>query len=200
MRIGNIDAIIDVIEINEKFIILPNLSIEGDALGAGFGLKEVLEFNFKEKQIAIACSTPNKFDSLFDFQYDEISDEFWSQATIIILGSATTLDKDIQKKIAKNTIIQIDFSDDENVSDDNKIQWINSTYTSVSEQIVDLSFQANWKLTTDSASILYLGVYAGSNKFLNPATSSRTFALASFLLASDFDIQLIHNEINKIKD
>lgn len=196
MRIGNIDAIVDVVEINDKFIILPNLSIDGDALGAGFGLKEAITFNFKDKEVAIIGSTPNKFDKVFNLEYDQVDDQFWAEATIIILGSVKHLDKDIQKKIEKNTIVQIDFSDDEEISDDNIIQWVNSTYTSVSEQVVDIAFQGNWKLTTDSASVLYLGIYAGSNKFLNPNTSSRTFALTSFLLASDFDIQLIHKEIN----
>ena len=75
--------------------------------------------------------------------------------------------------------------------------WVDQNYCASAEQIAELAVNLKWKISKKAASYIYLGIYTDSGRFFFDKTSSRTFKLVSELLKTNFDVQLIHNNLSK---
>lgn len=156
-----------------------------DALGSQFGLQTVLKVAFPDKKIYAVGDIPT--DLRWLGESDEISDETYMNALVITVDTANTERIDDDRFNQGTQLIKIDHHPNDDAYGD--LQWVLPDASSTSELLVDLvnDSEGSLKLTCDAAQLFYAGIVGDTGRFLYPATSAHTFAVASQLLTLGID-------------
>ncbi|GEK28007.1 DHH family phosphoesterase [Furfurilactobacillus siliginis] len=156
-----------------------------DALGSQFGFQKVLQAAFPSKNIYAVGDIPTDLGWLG--QSDEIGDETYANALVITVDTANTERVDDDRFNQGSKLIKIDHHPNDDAYGD--LQWVLPEASSTSELLVDLINDSAGllKLTRDAAQLFYAGIVGDTGRFLYPATSAHTFAIASQLLALGID-------------
>ena len=184
------EAILQEIQKSSTIILHRHSRPDGDALGSQIGLKHILRENFPEKTVYVVGDEAGFFSFMEDSRMDEISDSTYGEALAIVLDcGAPHLISDDRWKLAKRTV-RIDhhlytgkFTDEE---------VIDSSFESCCGLITLLARESGLRLNPLAAKSLYTGMVTDSGRFRYDSTTSRTFALASFLTEQPFDTNAIY--------
>jgi len=169
----------------DKIIIHRHTNPDGDALGSQIGLKNLLKHNFPNKSVYAVGDTSNTYSFMEDSTPDIIADEEYDGALAIILDSgSSSLISDKRYTLANKTIRIDHHIFCEEIAD---IEIIDTSYESCCGQITDFARSCNLRLDPLSAKSLYTGMITDSGRFRYDSTTSRTLALASWLLEQPFD-------------
>jgi phosphoesterase RecJ-like protein len=81
---------------------------------------------------------------------------------------------------------------------------VDPSYTSASEMVADLTYQAQKKLDKQTAQTIYFGIVTDSLRFLVQTTSERTFKMATYLMGTNFNLNelyqhMYHKNLNVLK-
>jgi phosphoesterase RecJ-like protein len=180
----------------ETIIIHRHERPDPDAIASQCGLKEILKASFPQKNIYTAGSFNDGLKFLA--QMDKVNDNLYPDALVIVVDTAnvTRISDEHFKKGKK--LIKIDHHpNDESYGD---LLWVEPKASSTSELIVYfyLAFKDQLKMTTEAARLLYAGIVGDTGRFLYPATTAKTFEIASFLLTFPFNASLISRELSTI--
>lgn len=181
----------------DTIIIHRHVRPDPDAIGSQCGLKEMIRATFPEKQVFAVGS--NVEDLEFLDTMDEVSEELYEQALVIVTDTANIKRIDDDKyKLAKEWI-----KIDHHPLDDSygEVEWINTEASSCCEMIADLwlTLPKEIVMNEKAARLLYAGIVGDTNRFLYDATSPYTMQVASELMRFSFSHTDVNNQMNVIK-
>lgn len=187
------EAVLNAFKSYETIIIHRHTKPDGDALGSQIGLKHMLKENFPEKRIFAVGDDARFYGFMDDSVMDNIPDSFYENALAVILDcGAAALISDTRYTLAAKTVRIDHHLFTQPVAD---VEVIDSTYESCCGMVAHLAKESGLRLNALAAKSLYTGLVSDSGRFRYDSTTSRTFALASFLLETPFDITEIYRNL-----
>ena len=188
--------ILDKIKEYNKIVISRHIRPDGDCTGGTKGLKAILEASFPEKQVYLINSDYSQFLSFLGGEDEQQEDEFYSDALVIILDTAST-DRISNKKFSLGKeIIKIDHHID--IAPYGNISWVENLRSSLCEMIVDFynTFKDELVMTTEAATCLYTGMVTDTGRFRFRSVSGDTMRLAGLLLDQGIDTDTLYARLN----
>lgn len=164
---------------------------DGDALGSQIGLKESILATFPYKKVYAVGDVNQKIS--FIGEVDEISDDLYKNALVIVLDSSdTNMINDERYKLGRY-IIKVDHHiSNANYGDMNIVE---TSEVSCASLIAKIIFSCNMKLTSHGARALFTGIVTDSGRFRYNTVTSDTFMIASKLLKYNFDFNEIYTKL-----
>lgn len=183
------EQIWDKIKEYDRIIIHRHEKPDPDALGSQGGLKELIAANFPNKEVFVVGE---EVDSLtFLTKMDHIDDSAYQGALVIVCDTANTPRISDDRFDKGDFLIKIDHHPNREPYGD--LQWVDTTFSSTSEMVMDLylTVDAEIQLNLASARLLYAGIIGDTGRFLYNNTTKRTLEYAGQLLAIGVDAQEI---------
>ena len=179
--------IIDTIKQNETIILHRHVRPDPDAYGSQIGLAELIRVNYPEKKVYVVGEHEDSLSFLA--QPQEIRDELFDGALIIVTDTANTERVDDQRYKTGAFVIKIDHHPNDDAYGD--LLWVDTTASSCSEMIYDLFEEArnyaNWTMPDNAARLLFAGIVGDTGRFIFPSASEKTFETAGHLIKYDFN-------------
>lgn len=162
-----------------NIVIARHIGADPDALGSQFALKELIENNFKDKNVYAVGTIASRFR--FMGTLEKIDNLNLSETLLIVLD---TPDKkrieDIQDTTQFAYVIKIDHHPFvEKYAD---IEYVEENASSASQLIFKFALDNKLKLTKKIAENIYLGIVGDTDRFLHDYTTKETIRLVSKLL------------------
>jgi len=185
--------ILDKIKEYDRIILHRHNKPDGDAMGSQIGMKHILKENFPKKEIYVVGDSSSYLNFMEDAAMDDIADDVFTGALSIILdcGSSKLISDDRYLKAA----FTVRFDHHlfcETIAD---LEVVETSFESCCGLITDFAKECGLKVPPLAAQSLYTGMITDSGRFRYDSTSSRTFALASFLMEQGIDINSIYNNL-----
>ncbi|VEE23117.1 Exopolyphosphatase-related protein [Streptococcus equinus] len=186
--------ILEKIKAYNTIIIHRHQRPDPDALGSQAGLRELIKHNFPTKKVlATGFDEPTL---AWITTMDEVSDSDYDGALVIVTDTANTPRIDDKRYTKGDCLIKIDHHPNEDVYGD--LLYVNTNASSASEIISDFAFSTGLALSSEAARLLYSGIVGDTGRFLYPATSCKTFMIASKLREYDFDFSSLARQMDSI--
>ncbi|WP_019802753.1 DHH family phosphoesterase [Streptococcus mutans] len=185
-------TILAKIKAYDTIIIHRHMKPDPDALGSQVGLKEMITSNFPKKTVKVTGYNEPSLSWLA--QMDDVSDKDYEGALVIVVDTANRPRIDDQRYLNGNFLIKIDHHPNEDHYGD--LSYVDTKASSTSEIITDFALQNQLKLSDQAARLLYAGILGDTGRFLYPATTSKTFIIASELLKYDFDFAALARQMD----
>lgn len=185
-------TILAKIKAYDTIIIHRHMKPDPDALGSQVGLKEMITSNFPQKTVKVTGYNEPSLSWLA--QMDDLSDKDYEGALVIVVDTANRPRIDDQRYLNGNFLIKIDHHPNEDHYGD--LSYVDTKASSASEIITDFALQNQLKLSDQAARLLYAGILGDTGRFLYPATTSKTFIIASELLKYDFDFAALARQMD----
>jgi bifunctional oligoribonuclease and PAP phosphatase NrnA len=176
---------------HDTIIIHRHMRPDGDCIGSQIGMKELIINNFPSKKVYAVGEELKKLQWID--QMDVISDALYDEALVILLDVANQARISDKRYIKAKVIIRIDHHP--RVEQIGQLEWIDPSYSSCCEMIVDFYRQFDLKISEKGLSALYYGIITDTNRFSNPNINHRTLKLASHVLEGNIDIKSIYAAI-----
>lgn len=188
------EEIFEKIKAYDTIIIHRHQRPDPDALGSQAGLRELIKHNFPTKKVlATGFDEPTL---AWITTMDEVSDSDYDGALVIVTDTANTPRIDDERYTKGDCLIKIDHHPNEDVYGD--LLYVNTNASSASEIISDFAFSTGLALSSEAARLLYSGIVGDTGRFLYPATSCKTFMIASKLREYDFDFSSLARQMDSI--
>lgn len=185
-------TILAKIKAYDTIIIHRHMKPDPDALGSQVGLKEMITSNFPQKTVKVTGYNEPSLSWLA--QMDDVSDKDYEGTLVIVVDTANRPRIDDQRYLNGNFLIKIDHHPNEDHYGD--LSYVDTKASSASEIITDFALQNQLKLSDQAARLLYAGILGDTGRFLYPATTSKTFIIASELLKYDFDFAALARQMD----
>lgn len=164
-----------------NIVIARHIGADPDALGSQFALKELIEKNYKNKNVYAVGAIASKFR--FMGNTDKIDDIDYSKSLLIVVDTPDKKRIDGIDNLEKfPLIIKIDHHPFIEKFSDNSIEYIESNASSASQLIIKFALDNKLKITEQIAEKLYMGIVGDTDRFLHDYTSEETFNLVNKLL------------------
>lgn len=162
-----------------------------DALGSQIGLRDILKFNFPEKNIYVVGDKSNKYS--FIGNMDEIDDSIYENALVIICDVAVkNMVSDDRYNLAKEAIV----IDHHKNSCDITNNWLSKTScVACAEYITHLFNENGYTIPSSAATALYGGIVTDSGRFQYGEDLANTFKAASILVMCGAKPKYIYDNI-----
>ena len=179
------EKIKELIEKYGRIIIHRHSHPDGDAIGSQTGLAFLLRDNYPEKEIYTVGDPAGRYAFMEGSTPDEIDDGLYSEALAIVLDtSAASLISDDRYKTAKESVRMDHHIFVEKICD---TELTDTSFESCAGLVAEFARQTGMKLTERAAKALYTGMVTDSGRFRYDSTSSKTHAVASYLMTVPFD-------------
>jgi bifunctional oligoribonuclease and PAP phosphatase NrnA len=193
----SIQAIQQAIEEFNTIIIHRHVRPDPDALGSQAGLRELIKASYPTKQVYVVGEDDPSLT--FMVEMDQISDDVFENALVIICDTANTGRIDDSRYQLGAKIIKIDHHP--NVDPYGDISWVDTSASSTSEMIYEFFVTAKGlTMNADTARLLYGGIVGDTGRFLFPSTTKKTLQYAAELVTYDFDRTQLYDGIYNVKD
>lgn len=171
----------DIFKLIKKYqniVIARHIGADPDALGSQFALKELIQENFKEKNVYAVGATASKFRFMGTLDKPENID--LSETLLIVLDTPDKKRIDGIEELEKyGCIVKIDHHPF--VEEYAEIEYIEEC-SSTSQLIFKFILENKLKITKKIAENIYLGIIGDTDRFLHDYTTNETFELVSKLL------------------
>ncbi len=166
----------------EDAVILTHQNPDGDCIGAGFALKDILEALGKRSRVV--CS--DEFPKRFDFLTDVGAGEYFEPKTVIAVDIADTKLMGKYREIYGD---KVQLCIDHHISNKNYAEktLLRSNAAAACEVIYDLAEFMGVEITRHCAMCIYTGISTDSGCFRYSCTTPRTHEIAAELMKR-FDI------------
>ena len=173
-------------------VIARHVGPDPDALGSVLGLKQAILNTFPHKKVyAVGCPA-SKFRYLGTL--DNVTDEMYENSLLIVLDTPDAKRVDGVNPSKFRYTIKIDHHP--YVETFCKIEWVDNTYSSASEMVLELIYYTRLKMSTEVAEKLYIGLVADTDRFMFKTSTARTFYNVSRLLdETELDITKIYPKL-----
>lgn len=185
-------AILQKIKQYETIIIHRHTKPDPDALGSQVGLKKLIQHHFPDKRVLATGYDEPTLTWLAEM--DEVTDEDYQGALVIVTDTANIARIDDKRYDSGAYLIKIDHHPKDDSYGD--IEWVDTTASSASEMIAQFAFDNDLELSDYAAKLLYAGILGDTGRFLYPATTGLTLALASRLRDYTFDAAGLAHKMN----
>lgn len=165
----------------DNIIIARHIGADPDALGSQFALKEIIETNFKNKNVYAIGAIASKFR--FMGSTDKTDNIDYTKALLIVVDTPDKKRIDGIDELEKfPMIIKIDHHPFIERFSENSIEYIESDASSASQLIFKFALNLKLKITEKAAENIYIGIVGDTDRFLHDYTSQETFDLVNKLL------------------
>lgn len=186
------EQILEKIKTYDTIIIHRHMRPDPDALGSQVGLKEIIKHNFPQKKVL--ATGFNEPTLTWIATMDEVADSDFEGALVIVTDTANTPRIDDSRYTRGNFLIKIDHHPNDDVYGD--IVHVDTAASSASEIVTDFALTTGLELSNEAARLLYNGIVGDTGRFLYPATTSKTMAIASKLREYDFDFSSMARQMD----
>jgi len=187
------EKILEEIKKYDTVIIHRHLNPDGDAIGSQVGLKYMLAQAFPEKKVYAVGDYAGRYAFIEGSVMDEISDKTYENALAIVLDtSAKSLISDVRYLTAKSTARLDHHIFVEQIC---KIEVTDTSYESCCGLVTDFAIECGFNLSPIAAKALYTGMVTDSGRFRYDSTTSKTHALASHLMKTEFQTGDIYSNL-----
>ena len=188
-----IKKILDKIKEYDVIIIHRHTNPDGDAIGSQVGLREIIKENFPEKKVYAVGDSAGRYEFMLPYPLDLISDGLYKNALAIVLDtSASALISDDRYKLAKESCRIDHHIFCEEICN---YELTDTSYESCAGLVADFALQCGLRLNSVSATALYTGMVTDSGRFRYDSTTSKTFRIASELMAYEIDTGEIYRNL-----
>ncbi len=187
------EQVLQLIKQYPRIIIHRHSYPDGDAIGSQLGLAALIKDNFAGKEVYVVGDEATRLPFI-DAVMDEIPDEYYNNALAIVLdcgGAHMVCDKRYATAAATVRIDHHILCD--KVAD---VEVIDSTFESACGMVTLMAKECGWKLSLQSATMLYMGMVTDSGRFAFDSVSARTFELAAFLMSQPIDMNTLNYNLN----
>ncbi|MET3682637.1 phosphoesterase RecJ-like protein [Alkalibacillus flavidus] len=187
--------IIQAIKQYDTIILHRHVRPDPDAYGSQVGLAKLIQANYPNKHVYVVGEEDPSL--MYLARLDEISDEVYDQALVIVCDTANEERVCDQRYNNGKQLIKIDHHPNREPYGD--VMWVDPNASSTCEMVYEL-YQASsdWVMTDEAARLLYAGIIADTGRFLFGNTTERTFESAKELVTYDFDRQELHDEMYRV--
>lgn len=199
MRRDNVKYLLKAIKKYQRIIIHRHSNPDLDALGSQLGLKDAILNTFPNKEV-YAVGDVNKFS--FMGEMDEISDEYYQNALVIICDVASgKLISDNRYFLAEEIIIvdhhknAVDLDINEKHCKQKITSFIYPQYVACAEIISEFIQKNKLKLTAFGATRLYGGIVTDSGRFQYGNNLEHAFSISAFLMNKGANAQFIYKNL-----
>ena len=162
----------------DTIVIARHVGPDPDAVGSSVALKEIILSTFPNKQVYVVGCPVGKFRYLG--MLDKFSEEMYHNSLLIVTDTPDL--KRIDGVDANLFPYKIKIDHHPFIEAYADIEWIDDSASSVSQMIMELTFETRLKMTKSAAEKLYIGLVSDTNRFLFSYTTSKTFDLVSKLI------------------
>ena len=172
-------AILEHIRSADTIIICSHVFPDGDAFGSVFALAAVLRHNFPEKSVLVSTDTAT--GPAFLPRSDSIGDSRFPGSLVIAVDTANAERVYERRWNRGRYVIKIDHHPfHEHFG---HIEWIDTSYPSCCEMILDLCSSGNLGIPEEGARMLFFGMVTDTGRFRFPGVGEETFRRAAGLCA-----------------
>lgn len=161
----------------DMIVIARHVGADPDALGSSIGLKEIIKYNFPNKQVYVVGSPAARFKYMG--MLDKLPED--TQNALLIVTDTPDI-KRIDGAIPSNFKETIKIDHHPFIEKFGSLEWIDDSASSVSQMIIKLVKNTGLKIQQQSAEKLYMGVVSDTERFLHDYTTTTTFDLVSWLI------------------
>ncbi len=187
------EKVIELIKKYDTVIIHRHSFPDGDALGSQIGLSEIVKANFENKKVYNVGDATKRYAFMDGAVMEEIPDEYYNGALAFVLDSAE--EQLVCDKRFKNAAMTVRIDHHIYCETFTDVEIVDTTFESCCGMITELSRENGLKLTNKAATALYTGMVTDSGRFRYDGTSSRTFALASYLMENEIDTTKLYTDL-----
>ena len=176
----------------DNIVIARHIGADPDALGSQFALKELIQENFKEKNVYAVGATASKFRFMGSLDKPENLD--LSKTLLIVLDTPDKKRIDgIEELTEYGSIVKIDHHPF--VEQYAEIEYIEEC-SSTSQLIFKFAIDNKLKLTKKIAENIYIGIVGDTDRFLHDYTTNETIDLVSQLLnMTNIDFTSLYSQL-----
>jgi bifunctional oligoribonuclease and PAP phosphatase NrnA len=165
---------------------------DGDCYGAQFGLKNIIQTNFPNKQVYVVGETSDYVS--FVGTPNRISDALYEGALSIVVDTAVKDRISDLRYVKGDYIFKVDHHIDVDAfGNDN---WVDTTYPACSEMMLDFARQHDLKFTLEGAIAMYTGILTDTGRFRFRGVTKRTHELAGLALDQGIDVEWIDQKLS----
>ena len=173
----------------DKIIIHRHKNPDMDAIGSQVGLYYLIKENHPYKEVYVV-GDQNKFDK--DNLMMDIGDKVFENALSIIVDVAVShLISDDRYKLAKEVLIIDHHNNEPDI--ENAVTFIDTSYSSAAEYIVDIFKNLKYKFNKSASSYLLWGMITDTGRFQWMKDAKRIFEIASFLSENGAETRDFYN-------
>ncbi len=178
--------ILNKIKEYDRIVISRHIRPDGDAVGSTKGLYTILKDSFPSKEIFLVNEDYSDYMSFLGGE-DSVSDDFYKDALIIILDTATKERISNKKYTLAKELIKIDHHVD--IAPYGDISWVEDYRSSCCEMIADFAdtFRNELIISPEAAKYIYTGMVTDSGRFRYNSVSGETMRLAGKMLEYGID-------------
>lgn len=170
--------IFKVIKKYDTIVIARHIGADPDALGAEFGLKEIILRLFPDKKVYAVGNPASRFKF---FGNNDKTDDIETTKSLLIVVDTPDL-KRIDGANPENFEYVIKIDHHPIIDKYGNIELVDDTASSTAQLIVELAFNNNIKISKEEGELLYLGIVGDTDRFLHDYTSVKTFELVTRLI------------------
>lgn len=191
--------IIELIEAYDRIIIHRHVRPDPDAYGSQAGLQRLIQLSYPNKDVYIVGEEDPDLHYLV--RMDEIADEIYNGALVIVCDTANTERVCDQRYKLGEKIIKIDHHP--NIDPYGDLLWVDTDASSTSEMIYELFLfgkEQGLKLDETAARLIYAGIVGDTGRFLFPSATPKTFQYAAELIDYGFDRAQLYADMYNVKE
>lgn len=180
----------------ENIIITTHIRADGDCVGSGIGLRELIKSTYPEKNVK--CIHENVGYLSFLGKSDEATDEEFKNALVISVDCAD-LGRAVDQRLTTGLdLIKIDHHPNRNPFG-NKINFVQDEKCACAEMIFDLYFvNKKAKISKLGAEALFTGIVTDSGRFKYAGVTGDTMKKIGIMYELGIDAQRIYTELEKV--
>lgn len=172
------EKILNLIKKYKRIIIARHIGGDPDALGATFALKEIIEENFKDKEVSVVGASISRFKMFGN--HDKMTEEMYANALLIALDIPDVRRIDGVDFSRFKEVVKIDHHPEIDKFSD--VEIIDENASSASEIIALWCYKCGLKMTRHAAENIFMGIVADTNRFLFQGAGLNTFKVVVRLI------------------
>jgi phosphoesterase RecJ-like protein len=170
---------------------------DGDTLGSAFALSETLSLLGKKNDVLCADELPTKFNFMDEIKLLHCYDKSKYDLTIFLDSGDIKLTGTLFSDTSIDDIDTINLDHHGTNSKYAKLNYVDSTYSSAAELVLELIRIMGIIPSKKIAEYLYVGMVTDTGQFAYSYTSARTHNNAAYLIECGADFSKIHYDIFK---
>lgn len=182
------------IEAYDKIIIFPHGRPDGDCIGTSFGLKDIIETTWENKEVHVAGES-SEFTKFIDVP-EQLDDADFEGALGIAVDTANSERLSDQRFKSCDFLIKIDHHI--KVEEYGDIDYVDTSRPAAALIILDLYLQHKdtMKMTTKGAEALFFGTLTDTGRFKYDGVNGDTFRNVSTLYDTGMDTKKIYTYLD----
>lgn len=192
-----IDVFVTAINKYNKIAIFVHQDPDFDAMGSAFGLKEIINRNFQDKEVHVMCLqqaidehlTMNFMPAEDEMDFDQIA---FAKEAMGISVDTPTLERVLGKELFVTTKETFRIDHHQFFGKFCDYEYIESDCCAACQLVTKIAINANLVISALAATYLYAGLLTDTNRFYFETVTDETYHMAAVLYKAGAQRKLVH--------